>query len=443
MMNWILMKIMNPATDDVTRAMLTQDYPTNPFEIVTVADKLSPRAIVEAGMRAQTGKALQRPFGSPVVRSPWDDILLTPRQLFQLPTAALDEISTATVIGKSAKKPLNLDIPIMITGMSYGGSLSLKLKMALAKGSAMAGTSTNTGESAVAPETRSLAKYLVGQYNRGGWLTSREQLGVLDAIEIQLGQGAFGGAVESTMQSATIGQHLRETWHLKEGQDATVRARMPGVSSPRDIVDLVNNLKSAHDIPVGVKLAGSDFLENELAVIAQTNADFIVIDGAEGGTAVAPPTLEDDLGLPTLYGLVRAVDWLKEQGIRDRFSVIAAGGLRTPGHFLKALAIGADTVYIGSIAVLAAVHTQVVKILPKAVPAQMVLYDGKYSDKLDVYQAATSLANFLKSCTEEIKLALQALGKRSVHELAREDLVTTCKDLAEFMNIRYAGSRRK
>ncbi len=63
------------------------------------------------------------------------------------------------------------------------------------------------------------------------------------------------------MQSATIGQHLRETWHLKEGQDATVRARMPGFS-PRDIVDLVNNLKSAHDIPVGVKIAASDFETN-------------------------------------------------------------------------------------------------------------------------------------------------------------------------------------
>lgn len=443
MINWILMRMMNPLTDDVTRTMLTQDYPTNPFEIVTVADKLTPRAIIEAGMRSQTGKALQRPFGSPVVRSPWDDILLTPRQLFQLPTATLDEISTVTVIGRNARKPLNLDIPIMITGMSYGGSLSLKLKMALAKGSAMVGTSTNTGESAVTGETRSLAKYLVGQYNRGGWLTSREQLSLLDAIEIQLGQGAFGGAVESTMQSATIGKHLRKTWHLKEGQDATVRARMPGVSTPRDIVELVSSLKSAHDIPVGVKIAASDFIEKELQVIAQTDADFVVIDGAEGGTAVAPPTLEDDLGLPTLYGLARTVDWLEGQGLRDRFSVIAAGGMRTPGQFLKALAIGADAVYVGSIAVLAAVHAQVVKILPKAVPAQMVLYDGQYSDKLDVDQAATSLANFLKSCTEEMKLALQALGKKSVRELAREDLVATCKDLAEFMNIRYAGSPRR
>ena len=75
-------------------------------------------------------------------------------------------------------------------------------------------------------------------------------------------------------------------------------------------------------------------------------------------------------------------------------------------------------------------------------PAQLVLYDGKYTDKLDAKQVATSLANFLNSCTEEIKLALQALGKKSVSELSREDLVTTNKDLAEFMNIRYAGSPR-
>ena len=443
MMNWILMKLMNPLADNLTRAILNQDYPTNPAEIITVADKLGPRVIIEAGMRAQTGKALQRPFGSPVVRSPWDKILLTPRQLFQLPTETLDEISTATTIGKTARRPLKLDIPIMITGMSYGGSLSLKMKMALAEGSAMAGTSTNTGESAVAPETRARAKYLIGQYNRGGWLSSREQLNLLDAIEVQLGQGAFGGAVESTMESGKIGEHLRETWRLKEGEDATVLVCLFGVVSFLDIVGLVNKLKTEYDVPVGVKIAASDFIERELQVIAETQADFIVIDGAEGGTAVAPPTLEDNLGLPTLYGLVRAVDWLEEHGIRDRFSIIAAGGLCTPGHFLKALAVGADAVYIGTIAVLAAVHTQVAKVIPEAVPAQLVLYDGKYADKLDVKQAAVSLANFLSSCTEEMKLALQALGKKSVTELSRDDLVTTCKDLAEFMNIRYAGSPRR
>ncbi len=433
----------NPVLSSIAHALFTQGYATNPYSMVTAADKVGLRNIVEAGMRAQSGLPLQRPLGSPVVKSPWNEILLSPRQLFQLPTATLAEIDTTTVIGMTAQRPLNLSMPVMITGMSYGGSLSLKLKTALAKGSATAGTSTNTGESAVTQETRTAAKYLIGQYNRGGWLQSKEQLDSLDAIEVQLGQGAWGGAVEQTIPANKIGTHLRDTWHLEENQTATRYARMPGVTKPEDVVTLVNNLKAAHDVPIGVKIAASDFLEYDLAVVAQTKADYIVIDGAEGGTAVAPPTLQDDLGLPTLYGLVRAVDWLNKQGMRGRFAVIGAGGLRTPGQLLKALAIGADAAYIGTAAVLAAVFSQAVKKLPEGIPAQMMVYGGKHAGELNVDQAATSLANFLFSCAAEMKMALQAMGKTSAAELTREDLVTTNKDLAEFMGIRYAGCARE
>ncbi len=443
MLNRLLYAIGNPITDEVLELILTEDYPNNPFEVVTVAEKLGLRAIVEAMMRAQLGMPLQRPFGSPNVLSPWHKIFLNPRQLHHSPTADLKEIDTETVIGPRAKKPLRLDIPIMITGMSYGGSLSLKLKMALAKGSAMAGTSTNTGESGLAPETRGLAKYMVGQYNRGHFLRGHEALSRLDAIEVQCGQGAFGGGVESTMPAAGIDDHLRKTMGLKEGEDAVIHARHPGKDTPEAIVNLVNELKSQYDVPVGVKIAASDFIELDLEVIARSRADFIVIDGSEGGTAVAPPTLEDDVGLPTIYGLVRAVDWLNAKGIRERFSVIAAGGLKTPGDFLKAIALGADAVYIGSIAVLAAIHTQIGEVVPKAAPAQMALYTGRYSDKLDVDKAATALSNFLKSCVAEMKLALQAIGRKSTSELTRDDLVTVDKDLAGFAGIRYAGSARK
>lgn len=442
-MNWIMNKILNPGSDEAIKVLLTQDYPTNPFEIVTAAEKLTPRAIIEAGMRANKGSGLQRPFGSPVVLSPWEKILLNPRQLFYLPTTSVKEVDTRVTIGPNARKPLRLDIPIMITGMSYGGSLSLKLKMALAKGSAMAGTSTNTGESAVAPEVRQLAKYVVGQYNRGGFMSKPEQLSQVDAIEVQLGQGAFGGAVESTMKADMVDEHLRTTLGLKRGQDMVINARMPGVTSTEDVIDLVNALKRGHDVPVGIKIAGTDFIERELEVIARTDADFIAIDGSEGGTAVAPPTLEDDIGLPTLHTLVRTIDWLEEQGERDRFSVIAAGGLCTPGHFLKALAIGADAVYIGSIAVFAAINAQVTEVLPQHVPAQLALYQGKEKDKLDVDKAAGSLYNFLASCKEEMVLACQAMGKKSFSDLSRDDMVTVDKDLAEFMGIRYAASHRR
>ncbi len=149
------------------------------------------------------------------------------------------------------------------------------------------------------------------------------------------------------------------------------------------------------------------------------------------------------MGLPTFHSLVRAVDWLAENGLRDRFSLIITGGLATPGHFLKALALGADAVYIGTVALLAALQSQIVKALPQAPPVQLALYEGRLNDKVDVGKAAEHLANFLTSCIAEMKLAVQAVGKNACSELGRGDLVTVDRDLAEFAGIRYAGSHRR
>lgn len=442
LLSWMMMKLMDPTIDEAMVKMLTEDYPDNPFLMVTVTEKLSPRAMMEAAMRAEVGKELTRPLGSPVVLSPWDKVLLNPKQLFQLPISDYTQVDTKTVIGPKAKKPLTLQIPIMITGMSYGGSLSLPMKVALAKGATIAGTSTNTGESAVTNEERDAAGLLIGQYHRGGQLTGQEQLSRLDAIEIQLGQGAWGGAVDEPMQSKQIGEHLRKAWHLEKGQDATVYARMPGKNTTQDYIKMINDMKAQYDVPVGVKIAGTDYIEYELAVIAQTNADYIVIDGSEGGTAVSNPTLQDNVGLPTFHTLVRTVDWLIKNNLRDRFSLIVTGGLTTPGHFLKAMALGADAIYIGTIALLAAMHTQITKTLPQAPPSQMALYTGHMTDKLDIDLAADHLAKFLNSCSIEMQLAAQAVGKSVLHDLDRSDLVTVEKDLAEFAGIRYAGSHR-
>ncbi len=440
LLSWMAMKMMDPMLDEAMVKMMTEGYADNPFLLVTVADKLTPRAIIEAAMRAETGKELARPLGSPVVLSPWNKLLLNPKQLFELPTPSTQQISTQTVIGPRAKKPLKLAIPVMITGMSYGGSLSLPLKIALAKGAAMAGTATNTGESAVTQEERGAATLLIGQYHRGGWL-SGPQLGQLDAIEIQLGQGAWGGAVEEPVTHKKD-DHLVEAWQLSENQGATIYSRMPNKKSTQDYITMINSMKSQYDVPIGVKIAGTDFLEYELAIIAQTQADYIVIDGSEGGTSSSPPTLQDDIGLPTLHSLVRTVNWLEANNLKNRFSIIITGGLSTPGHFLKALALGADAVYIGSIALMAAVQAQAVKVLPQAPPAQLMLYSGKMIDKLDIDKAAISLANFLQSCNSEMKLAAQALGKQSLQELNKYDLVTVDKELAEFIGIRYACTSR-
>lgn len=439
MLNELMLRLLNPVTDDLLKSMLTKPYSDNPFVMTTTFEKLSLRAVLEAGMRAETGQPLSRPMGSPLRLSPWEQILLNPRQLFQLPTPDETSIDTTITIGPRAQKPLVLETPILVTGMSYGGSLNLPLKIALAKGASMAGTATNTGESAVSMEERSTAQYLIGQYNRGGWLNTPEQLKQVDAIEVQLGQGAWGGAVSSSVNEESMDEHLRALWKVDEGGNTGKKSRFPNINTPQDIINLINKLKEDYQVPVGIKIAATHFIEKELEVIAQTQADFLVIDGQEGGTAAAAPTLEDDMGLPTLFGLGRTINWLRKQGKRNRFTVIAAGGFRTPGEMLKALALGADAVYIGSIAILAALQSQIGKALPDHPAHQLALYDGLFRDELDIEEGSRHLANFLFSCQAEIKMALQAMGKTRITELGREDLVSLNSELARNLQIGYAG----
>jgi glutamate synthase domain-containing protein 2 len=435
----LLLRLLDGPLDEIVSRMMTDDYSENLFLAGTIVQKLSLRAMVEASLRAQTGEILSRPIGSFNVQSPWEKLFLNPRQLFQLPTPDEQTITSQVTIGPGAKKPLTLSMPIMVSAMSYGGSLSLPAKIALARGASLAGTATNTGESALSHEERDAAKLLVGQYNRGEWMNTPEQLRRLDAIEVQLGQGAFGGAVYSKQYSYQIGDHLRATWHLKPDQDTAVKARLTDVNTPEDVINLLNSLKSQYDVPIGIKIAATHFLEEELEVITQSSADYIVIDGAEGGTAVAPPTLEDDLGLPTLYALNRASKFLEEEGVRDRFSLIATGGLTTPGHFLKCLALGADAVYISSIALIALIQTQMAKALTDEPPVQLVIYGGKLADKFEVDEGARTLSNFLNSCAKEMLLAAQATGKTSLSQFSREDLVATDPDLARVLGVGYAG----
>ncbi|KYH28983.1 MULTISPECIES: FMN-binding glutamate synthase family protein [Clostridium] len=435
----IIRSLINSASDEMMERMLKDQYNENLFVMATAAQKLTLRAIIEASMRAQSGQVLKRAYGSPNVQSPWEKLFLSPTQLFSLPTDDKSPINTGITIGKNAKAPLELSMPIMITGMSYGGSLSLKAKIALAKGATLAGTCTNTGESALSNEEREAAKYLIGQYHRGEWMNTEEQLSKLDAIEVQLGQGAWGGAVPSVTSGEKIDEHLRSTWHLNEGEDAVLKARLTGVNTTQDIINLLNGLKEKYDVPVGIKIAATHYIEKELDVILKTNVDYIVIDGAEGGTAVAPPTLEDDMGLPTLYAIARAAKYLEMKGVKDKYDLIAAGGLKTPGQFLKALALGANAVYIGSIALVAMLQDQSVNATPAEPTPQLVVYDGKLTEDLDIERGANNLNNFLNSCVEEMKLALIAMGKTSFSELSINDLVTVDKDISDSLGIAYAG----
>ncbi|OPY58345.1 MAG: Glutamate synthase (NADPH) large chain [Pelotomaculum sp. PtaU1.Bin035] len=438
MFSWLTRKITNAVSDGMMNRMLQDPYTENLFSMFPITKKIGAINIVEAGMRAESGKPIERPLGSPVVLSPWEKLLFNPVHLFRMPTQDGVEIQSGVTIGPRAKKPLHLEIPILVSGMSYGGALSLKAKIALARGASMAGTATNSGEAPLLEEERKEAKYFIGQYNRGGWMNTPEQLSRLDAIEIQLGQGAQAAAPMRT-ESTQIGEDLRDAKRLKQGEDAVIHSRLADVNSAQDFIKLVGKLRKDYGVPVGLKFAATHHLEKELDIAAEAGVDYIVIDGAEAGTHGGPTILQDDVGLPTLHALSRTVKHLNKLGIKDYTSVIAAGGLVNPGQFLKAMALGANAVYIGSIALIAMLQTQMNKALPFEPAPQVPLYLGKFKGDLNIEKAAEHLAKFLKSCVEEMKLTAYALGKTDLAQFNREDLVGMDKDLAWFLDLDYAG----
>ena len=191
--NW-LRAFTNETADKTLTRIIKDQYIENIFEMVPAIKKVGPINLVELAMRAVHGTPVPRPLGSPMHFSPWEELLFNPVHLFRFPTPENEQIQKSVTIGPRAKKPLTISIPIMIAAMSFGGALSKNAKIALAKAATMAGTATNSGETGLLKEERENAQLFIGQYNRGGWMNTPEKYKQLDAIEIQLGQGAQGSA---------------------------------------------------------------------------------------------------------------------------------------------------------------------------------------------------------------------------------------------------------
>jgi len=418
--NWIR-SIASESLDKTLTRVLKDQYVENLFELIPAAKKVNPINLVELAMRAAQGVPVPRPLGSHLHFSPWEKILFNPVHLFNFPTPDNERIRTAVTIGRQAKKPLTIDIPVMIAAMSFGGALSKNAKIALAKAATMAGTATNSGEAGLLKEEREAAQKFIGQYNRGGWLNSPEKYRLLDAIEIQLGQGAQGSAPQSS-KAKNIGEDYQEVFELKDGEDAVIHSRLPGVNTKEEFMELVGRLKHETGVPVGLKIAATHHLEKELQIALEAEVNFITLDGAEGGTHGGSPTLQDDVGLPTLFAITRAVEYLTKKRALGDVNLIATGGFVTPGQMLKAMALGADAVYIGTAAVMALISEQMVESVPFEPPTSLVVYTGKRTSALDIDRGAKSLFRYLSACLQEMEQVAISLGKTALADLSTSDL---------------------
>ena len=369
----------------------------------------------------------------------WDDILLLGAQLNPAPLNDGDFVETRTVIGKHAKKPMVLESPVYISHMSFG-ALSKEVKVALAKGSAMAKTAMCSGEGGILPEEREASYKYIFEYIPNKYSVTDENLRNADAIEIKIGQGTkpgMGGHLPGEKVTAEIAAIRGK----KQGEDIQSPSKFPEINSKEDLKAMVDMLRERSEgRPIGIKIAAGN-IEDDLEYCVFAEPDFITVDGRGGATGSSPFFLREATTVPTVYALSRARKYLDSVG--SDISLVITGGLRVSADFAKALAMGADAVAIASAGLIAAACQQYRICGTGKCPVGVATQDPELRKRLDVEASAQRVANFLNVSLEELKTFARITGNTSVHDLSMDNLVTLDKEIAEYTGMRHAGSPRR
>ena len=406
---------------------------------------------------AETGIYDIRGGGSKRRLPHFDDLLFLGASISRYPLEGYRETcNTKVTLGtRYAKKPLELDIPVTVAGMSFG-ALSGPAKEALGRGASAAGTSTTTGDGGMTLEERGQSKHLVYQLLPSRYGMNPNDLRKADAIEVVIGQGAKPGG-GGMLLGQKISDRVAEMRTLPKGIDQRSACRHPDWTGPDDLEIKILELReiTGWKVPIFVKIAGArPYYDTALAVKA--GADVVVLDGMQGGTAATQEVFIENVGQPTLACIRPAVDALQDLDMHRQVQLIISGGIRNGADVAKAMALGADAVSIGSSALIALGDND-----PKwekdynklgttagafddwhegKDPSGINTQDPELMKRLDPIKGGKRLSNYLKVMTLEAQTIARACGKNSLHNLEPEDLCAINVEAAAMARVPLAGT---
>lgn len=392
------------------------------------------RYMEEIHRMAVTGKSISAAMGTKMAMPSWDDILFLGAQLNPMPLDEAAPVETRTVIGKHARKPMILENPVYVSHMSFG-ALSKEAKVALAKGTAMAGSAMCSGEGGILPEEMAAADKYIFEYVGNRYSVTPENLRNADAIEIKIGQGTKPG-MGGHLPGEKVTEEISRIRNKPMGKDVIAPARFPGIETREDLKELVDQLRFASDgRPIGIKLAAGR-IEQDLEFAVYAEPDFITIDGRGGATGSSPLFLRESSSVPAVFALYRARKYL--DSIHSDISLIITGGLRVSSDFAKAIAMGADAVAVAT-AALIALGCQQYRICGTGMcPVGIASQDKELRSRLNGEAAAQRVANFLKVSLEELKMFARVTGHERLSDLSAADLCTVSREISEYTNIPHA-----
>ena len=324
-----------------------------------------------------------------------------------------DSISLKTELAPQVK----LEVPVMFAAMSYG-AVSLNVHESLARAATEMGTLWDTGEGGLHPKLYKYGNNTVVQVASGRFGVHPAYLNAARVIEIKIGQGAKPG-IGGHLPGEKVSAEVSMTRMIPQGTDALSPAPQHDIYSIEDLAQLVYALKEATNYtkPVAVKIAA---VHNSAAIasgMVRAGADIIVLDGLRGATGAAPKIIRDNVGIPIEMALASVDTRLRQEKIRNQASIVVSGGIRNSGDVAKAIALGADSVYIGTAALIALGCTVCQQCHTGKCAWGICTSDLFLTKRVNPDIGARRLTNLLRGWSLELKDILGGLGVNAIESL--------------------------
>ncbi|HRX36368.1 MAG TPA: glutamate synthase-related protein [Aestuariivirga sp.] len=343
--------------------------------------------------------------------------------------------------GRSGANPLKLSMPVMIAPMSYG-ALSKSAKLALAIASKLSGISENTGEGGMSNEQRAEAEQLIYQCLSGrlGWNIHDMQRA--NGLEIYISQGAKPG-LGGQLMAKKVTPEIARIRGIPAGIDLRSPSRHPDVLGADDLVIKVEEFREAtgYRVPVSVKL-GAGRVRDDIKIAWKDGFDFVELDGMQGSTGAAGNEVLEFVGIPTLSAIQEARDALTEVGGLD-MPIVLMGGIKDGIDAVKALALGAHAVAVGTSAIIAGGCIACLQCHVGSCVTGIATQDPEHEKRYNVPVEAQNIHHYLESMRWQIAAITHALGYADPHQVSRDDLVALTPEAAAITRLPYHPEYRE